>query len=153
MRVFLSTSPKVFRDIYKYSVNICGSVSSQEHLRCSFVFITYGTMACLAERQVCISCRMEQDMQKLLLGTVPRDGVSVNRIAQEGGDIHGSVVECRSRTCSSGGVWRRHCNALFKKQVFPVLTSPHPLVAFDGQVTSICCEYSAFGAVPAAVLD
>jgi hypothetical protein len=43
-----------------------------------------------------------------------------------------------------GDVWRRHCSALLRKHVFPVLTKPHPLTAPDGQDVSMGWSYNDF---------
>lgn len=45
---------------------------------------------------------------------------------------------CFRRTCSKGGVCSKHCNALLRKQVFPVLFRPQPIdLPLWGQVVSI----------------
>ncbi|OJT05346.1 hypothetical protein TRAPUB_3787 [Trametes pubescens] len=49
---------------------------------------------------------------------------------------HGSPFECFKRTWSNGGVCKRHWRALFKKQVFPMLFNPQPMVAPLGQPVS-----------------
>ena len=51
-------------------------------------------------------------------------------------DKHFSFL-CSSRIRASGAVCSRHCRALLRKQVLPVLLKPRPTLEFGGQVVSI----------------
>jgi hypothetical protein len=48
---------------------------------------------------------------------------------------------CTIRSLRSGGVWKRHCKALFRKHVFPLLYNPAPLLNDGGQAMSIAPGY------------
>ena len=48
---------------------------------------------------------------------------------------------CTIRSLRSGGVWKRHCKALFKKQVLPLLYNPAPLLNDGGQAMSMVPGY------------
>ena len=48
---------------------------------------------------------------------------------------------CTIRSLRSGGVWKRHCNALFRKQVLPLLYNPAPLLNDGGHAMSIVPGY------------
>lgn len=41
-------------------------------------------------------------------------------------------------------MWSKHCSALFKKQVFPVLMNPQPRIAALGQDMSMVLGYRDF---------
>ena len=45
------------------------------------------------------------------------------------------------RSLRSGGVWKRHCKALFRKQVLPLLYSPAPLLNDGGHAVSMVPGY------------
>jgi len=56
-------------------------------------------------------------------------------------DIHFSF-RCSIRIRTSGAVCSRHCRALLRKQVLPVLLKPRPTPDFSGQVVSIGPVYN-----------
>ena len=58
-------------------------------------------------------------------------------------DIHFSFG-CAIRIRTSGAVWSRHCRALLRKQVLPVLLKPRPMQDLSGQVVSIGPVYNDF---------
>jgi hypothetical protein len=45
------------------------------------------------------------------------------------------------RSLRSGGVWKRHCKALFRKQVLPLLYNPAPLLNDGGHAVSMVPGY------------
>jgi len=48
---------------------------------------------------------------------------------------------CTIRSLRSGGVWKRHCKALFRKHVLPLLYNPAPLLNDGGHAVSMVPEY------------
>lgn len=48
------------------------------------------------------------------------------------------VIKIRRR----GGVWRRHCRALLRKHVLPLLNSPLPRLQVSGHVVSMLPGYN-----------
>ena len=48
---------------------------------------------------------------------------------------------CTIRSRRSGGVWKRHCKALFRKQVLPLLYNPAPLLNDGGHAVSMVPRY------------
>lgn len=81
------------------------------------------------ERKSCNMSSSELDLMAHVIGQKPPCSVVA-------GSSHGSPFECFKRTCNSGGVCKRHCRALFKKHVFPMLFNPQPMVAPLGQAVS-----------------
>ena len=58
-------------------------------------------------------------------------------------DVHLSF-RCSNRIRTSGAVCSRHCRALLRKQVLPMLLKPRPTPDFSGQVVSIGPVYRDF---------
>lgn len=48
---------------------------------------------------------------------------------------------CTIRSLRSGGVWKRHCKALFRKHVLPLLYNPAPLLNDGGHAMSMVSGY------------
>ena len=53
-----------------------------------------------------------------------------------------SSFSCTIRSLRSGGVWKRHCKALFRKHVLPLLYNPMPLLNDGGHATSMVPGYN-----------
>lgn len=84
------------------------------------------------------TCRRLHDMQNAFFPERPdhhhvRAYIDVESVES----IHGSESPCLMRTCNNGGVCKRHCRALLRKHVFPMLLRPDPTLAEFGHVVTI----------------
>lgn len=70
-----------------------------------------------------------------------RPGLTVRNVGSEGTqkDAHFSV--CSINILRRGGVWNRHCKALFRKHVLPLLYRPFAMLDFIGHAVSIVPSY------------
>lgn len=62
---------------------------------------------------------------------------------------------CSKSICNIGGVCSRHCSALLRKQVFPLLYRPEPtfLLGWTGKVVSIGRVYRSLARDPFGSLE
>jgi hypothetical protein len=79
-----------------------------------------------------VNCRPYKK-RLVLLGLV---GLSAKKWGTIEEDKHFDSI-CSSSIRRSGGVWKRHCKALLRKHVLPLLYKPLAVLQFNGQVVSI----------------